>query len=200
MRAAAVVSAATLILAAPAFADDTPPPDAATGTSLFATFQGLCLATGGRPDAVQASAKAAGFKTAPTPATMLIQGTTVEKAIGGVRTLVISGTQDLPAKAGFPAATSSSCEVAVYGRDEAGLNAAKQWVGVPAAQVMGTLSSYVYRQHGEQRTPIAMGNTAAIIAAAQADEATTVFIAFWGDATGDTSQLVITHTRTTASR
>ena len=198
MRVAAVLSAATLILAAPAHADDSPPPAAAS--SLFATFQSMCLAAGAKPGAIAASAKAAGFKPAPTPTSMLVQGKTLEKTIGGVRTLVITATKDSPAKDGLPAVVTASCEVAVFGRDEAGLNAAKQWVGVPASQVLGTMSSYVYRQDGERRIPIATGNTAALAAAAQADQAVAVFIAFWGDAGGDTSQLVIARTRTASLR
>ena len=153
-RVVPILIAIVAILTAGADAQVQDPP-------LFAVFKAFCVDTGASPDAVKSAVEAAGGKqhgpsgatASPFPMTV----TTWDIATGGHSLNVSAGTQQVPPVQNRPEANSNSCAVMSFANDDASIEAIRDWVGVPPANILrGNLTTYFYnyQQLGSVRSAL----------------------------------------------
>ncbi|MBP7703961.1 MAG: hypothetical protein KA105_01595 [Caulobacter sp.] len=147
---------AALLAAAPAGAQD---------ASLFGLFRSVCVA-GLEPGGVAARASAQGFAPAKkTPKMGDMQDVKAfEKTVGERQFTVVAGRSQGKPRDGMPASTTLACGVAVKGKDEAGLAAARKWAAVPVSKSLMGVTFHAWRQGGG-RTGIDFDDKAATKAA-----------------------------------
>lgn len=147
-RVGPILIATVAILTAGADAQVHDPP-------LFAVFKAFCVDTGASPDAVKSAVEAAGGRqhgpsgatASPFPMTV----TTWDITAGGHSLNVSAGTQQVAPVQNRPEANSNSCIVNSFVNHDASIEAIRNWVGVPPANISRanpTIYYYNYQQLG----------------------------------------------------
>jgi len=166
-RLGSILIATVAILTAGADAQALDPP-------LFAAFKAFCIDTGASPDAVKSVVEAAGGKlhappgatTFPFPMTV----TTWDVATGGHSMWVSAGTQQVPPIQNRPEENSNNCTVRSFVNDDASVEAIRNWVGVPPADVSRSNPirySFHYQELGSVRSALPADKTASDMATAE---------------------------------
>jgi hypothetical protein len=128
---------------------------------LFAAFKAFCVDTGASPDAVKSAVEAAGGKqhappgeTAwPIPMTV----TTWDITTDGHSLNVSAGTQQAAPVQNRPEENSNQCIVNSFVNDDESIEAIRNWVGVPPANISRgnpTIYFFDYQESGSARSAL----------------------------------------------
>ena len=159
MRRLGPMLIATTILTAETNAQVHEPP-------LFAVFKASCVDTGANPDAVKSAVEAVGGKqhasgatAQPFPMTVI----TWDITVGGASLNVSAGTQQVAPVQNRPEENSNQCVVSSFVNDDASVEAIRNWVGVPPANVLRgnpTIYFFNYQEQGSARSTLPTAKTA----------------------------------------
>src|SRR5215471_21628438 len=128
---------------------------------LFAVFKAVCADTDASPDAVRSAVEAVGGKqrvplgTTAQPFPMTV--TTWDLTAGGQSMYVSAGTQQVPPIQGRPQEESNRCIVNSFVNDDASVEAIREWIGVPPANILRgnpTMYFFNYQELGSVRSTL----------------------------------------------
>jgi hypothetical protein len=159
-RAGPILIATVAILTAEADAQVHDPP-------LFAVFKAFCVDTGASPDAAKSAVEAAGGKQhGPPGATAWPVPMTIASwdiTMGGRSLSISAGTQRVAAVHNRPEENSNQCIVSSFVNDDASIEAIRNWVGVPPANISRgnpTIYYFDYQELGSARSTLPTAKTA----------------------------------------
>jgi hypothetical protein len=154
MRRLGLALIATAILTAEADAQAHDPP-------LFAAFKAFCVDTGAHPDAVKSAVEAAGGKLLAPPGVtthpFAMTVATWDITAGGASLNVSAGIQQVPPIQNRAEENSNQCVVRSFVNDDAGIQAIRNWAGVPPTHVLPgnpSISFFDYQEQGSVRSKL----------------------------------------------
>jgi len=133
---------------------------------LFAAFKAFCIDTGAKPDAVKSAIEAAGGKqhaAAATARPFAMTVTSWDITAGGASLNVSAGTGKAPPIQNRAGENSNECVVTSFVKDDASIEALRNWVGIPPGHVSPgnpTISFFDYQEQGSVRSALPTAKSA----------------------------------------